>query len=127
LQHIEHSDGYVFVANAQDQKTKGSKREVTRRVVLGLRVVNGAINFDDHARGVTVKVRDEAVNELLPAEVKSAEFARAELIPKKSFRGCHLAAHLSSERDFVCVNLLAGDEVRHGWANGQTYPPAPPP
>ncbi len=125
MEHTGHGVGHVFVAEPQNQKSDCGERDVARRIVFDLMIVNSAIDFDHHTRGAAVKVRDETVDELLAAEVKPREAVPAQVRPEEFFFRGHLTTQPPNEFAFGVIDLLAGDEVRNGWFRvcGQTHAP----
>jgi len=62
--------------------------------------VNWAIYFHDKRGGMTIEIRNEAVNDLLTTEINT-HTALTQAIPKHEFRRCHVSAHLSGQNNFV--------------------------
>jgi hypothetical protein len=54
-------------------QSTGGQDATALDIVLNLLIVHRAIYFYDQAGGVAVKVHDEAINDLLAAEVKSVQ------------------------------------------------------
>ncbi len=83
MQHVSYFPGHGLVAYTEDEQAEVRERKVAGGIVLDLIVVNAAIDFYDHAGRVAVEVRDEAVNELLAAEVQTAESIPAQAFPEE--------------------------------------------
>ena len=127
MQHVSYFPGHGLVAYAKDEQAEGTEREIACGIVINLIVMNAAVSFHDYAGRVAVEVRDEAVNELLAAEVQTAESIPAQARPEEHFLRSHLPAKFACAFNFGRFDLLACDEVRHGRLSGRTYPPGPPP
>ena len=82
----------VTAIHVMEKAAESGERRVACGVVFDLYIVNTAIDFNDDTGGMAVEVSDEAVDDLLPAEVKAGELARSQVRPQKAFRGRHFPA-----------------------------------
>ncbi len=85
-----------------------------------------AVQFDDDGGGVTVKIHDEAVDDLLAAELETAEPIRPEAVPLAALRWRHPSAEFFGPQHFGLVDPLADDDVGNG-DPGKNPSPRPPP
>jgi hypothetical protein len=76
--------------------------------------VNESVDFNDQPRGMAIKVDDEPVDDLLAAEMKSAELIPAEALPEYPFLGRRLPTHFLRPKDFLLRNPLADDDILSG-------------
>ncbi len=73
-------------------------------VFFDLYIVNLAVYLDDQINRMTIEVRNEAVNHLLPAKVQAAEFVSTHRLPERHFRSGHLPPHPPG--DFVLLRIV---------------------
>ena len=77
------------------------------------------------AEGVTIKINDESLNNLLPPKADS-QLAGADFLPQQFFRRCHLTPQFFGAFEFclgdylICNNILD----RHVWILIQNLSPA---
>ena len=72
--------------SAQDAEVSLAPDVVSCLIVIGLPLVNRAVQLNDKANGVAVEVGDEAVHDLLAAKVQAVQAVAAQVIPEQSSR-----------------------------------------
>ena len=72
----------------------GDKNTIPLLIVFCLRLMHRAVTLDHEAYLAAVKVRDEAVYDLLAAKVPPQQLVSPQLLPQQSFRRGHLPSHL---------------------------------
>jgi hypothetical protein len=89
---------HPLIRESQDREPSRGQDAIALPIALNGVVVYRAVHFDNEARRMTVEVNDEAVNDLLAAEVKPAEAASPYALPKLRLSPRHLLSHLACER-----------------------------
>jgi len=71
----------VIIGHAQDGQTATFQRLVSLFIALTLRSMYWPVDFDHDASRVAVEINDEAIDDLLPAEVQASELVGAQPLP----------------------------------------------
>src|SRR5687768_6148465 len=89
------------VGEAQDMDATTQEGVGALDVVVLLVLMYGAVNFDDEPGGVAVEVGEEALDDLLPAELETVQSMAAQVLPKNALSWCHPSAELPCQRDLI--------------------------
>ena len=92
---------HVLVAYANDSIARSCKKRGTCAIVdlLSCSVVRTSLEFDHHAFAGTVKVHDEAVQHVLPAELQTEYAPIAQQRPCMTLGGSRPMAQRARERE----------------------------
>lgn len=77
-------------------------------VIVMLHLMDPAVNFNNQAHGMAVKINDKSIDYLLAAEVESKSVA-TQVMPKDFFFGRHLPPKFSGTFFFLRIDFLADD------------------
>jgi hypothetical protein len=72
----------LFVGYSQYVKTHFIHQSIPEFIFRFLLIMNFPVNLDDDRRGVTVKINDEAVDDLLAAKMEAILFVLAKFLPE---------------------------------------------
>ncbi len=86
-------------------------------VCVGLGIVDRAIYLDDQTNFVAIKIRDQAADALLTAEMEAVEFVCAQMLPERRLCGCYLPPKLLRPLLFLRI-LPAHDNLDLGRVHG---------
>ncbi len=115
----------VFVFDSHDSQAARRQYFTAFCIVCNLSFVYFAVNLKNQVGGVAIEVNEEAVYDLLAAEVKAAELVGAKTIPKNDLLFGHFLPQFFGALKFLARDFLAGDDffVRHL----DPHPPTPSP
>jgi len=82
----------VIIGKAKHAQAAQRERRVSFCILLALLLVDRAVYFDHQRSSVAVEVDDEAINDLLPAEMKVEKASSAHLLPEDPLSSGHLEA-----------------------------------
>ena len=102
---------YVVVGDAEDAEIAGGEDVIAFGIVVGLRAVNRPVDFEDKPGGGAIEVDDEAVDDLLPAEVEAFQTMGTERGPQYAFGGSQCCAEFARAFGFCLVESLALDDA----------------
>jgi hypothetical protein len=110
---IDIRENFV-IGDTHNRESQSLKFSVAYRVFLALAQVHRSINLDNLAGGVTVKVNNEAMDQLLPPEVQAAQSIGSQSLPQKRLFTCLRFAKRSNVLDFLQRDVPArNDSVVH--------------
>jgi hypothetical protein len=106
-----HVVGDFSIGQPHYHEVPGRKDAISLGIVLGLVFVNGTIDFDHDAESVAVKIGNETVDDLLPAEVQPLQTVPAQTLPQLSLFVSHLPSEFSSPNHLACIDRLSNDDI----------------
>ena len=105
---------HAFVFHPVYEQPASCEHAVAVGIVVGPAVVRSTVRLHDQCGGVAVKVGDEAVDDLLSAEVKAAELVPPEACPNGEFGRRQVSPEFSGALGLAVFDPLTAHDVRGG-------------
>lgn len=97
---------YLLITKSQYPKSALAQRGIALLIGFPAGIMNFAIDFDDQPKGMTVKVHDEVIYDLLPTKMPAIQPVRPDFPPQDAFGLRHVMPQLPGELYLLMGNSL---------------------